>query len=77
VRLWTFVHPCHAEWFRFADAYKDLELDIADLFGAKASIFCSQESFARSLRFKQRGDIIVASRRIDIAIQKGLPNFAF
>jgi hypothetical protein len=58
----------------------DLELDKADLFGATASIFSLQESFVRFSRFKQPGDtsdIIVANRRIDIAIQKGLPNFAF
>ncbi|KAN0139448.1 hypothetical protein V8E53_002949 [Lactarius tabidus] len=64
---------CGLPGFMVVDAYMDLELDKADLFGATASIFSLQESFVRFSRFKQPGDtsdIIVANRRIDIAIQK-------
>ena len=63
------------EQFRFADDHMDLERNIADFLGTEASTLYSQGFstipcvISASAR---RGDIIVADRGIDFAIQKGL-----
>ncbi|KAH9972637.1 serine palmitoyltransferase [Lactifluus volemus] len=57
------------------DVHMDLERDIADFLGTEAAILYSQ-GFATTpsviAAFAKRGDIIVADRGINFAIQKGL-----
>ena len=63
------------ERFRFVDVHMDLERDIADFLGTEASILYSQGfSIIPCVisAFAKRGDIIVANRGINFAIQKGL-----
>ena len=67
--------PCIDEWFRFVDVHMDLERDIADFLGAEGSILYSQGFSTIPCvisAFAKRGDIIVADRGINFAIQKGL-----
>ncbi|KAI9438081.1 serine palmitoyltransferase [Lactarius indigo] len=57
------------------DVYTDLERDIAEFLGTEASIFYSQGFSTIPCvisAFAKRGDIIVADRGINFAIQKGL-----
>ncbi|KAN0139440.1 hypothetical protein V8E53_002941, partial [Lactarius tabidus] len=67
------VGRCGLPGFMVIDAYMDLELDIADLFGSEPSIFCSKE-FWRALcvifAFNERGDIIALNRRIDLSFRR-------
>ena len=63
------------EYTRFADVHMDLERDIADFLGTESSILYSQglSTIPRVIpAFTKRGDIIVADRGINFAIQKGL-----
>src|SRR6266571_6734717 len=69
------MHPCCDERFRFADVHMDLERDIADFLCTEASILYSQGFSTIPCvisAFAKRGDIIVADRGINFAIQKGL-----
>jgi serine palmitoyltransferase len=63
------------ERVRFADVHLDLERDIADFLGTEASILYSQGFSTIPCvisAFSKRGDIVVADRGINFAIQKGL-----
>jgi serine palmitoyltransferase len=63
------------EQLRFVDVHMDLERDIADFLGTEASILYSQGFSTIPCvisSFAKRGDIIVADRGINFAIQKGL-----
>ena len=79
VLLVRFFSPVNALWiderFLFADVHMDLERDIADFLGTEASILYSQGFSTIPCvisAFAKRGDIIVADRGINFAIQKGL-----
>ncbi|KAH9164369.1 pyridoxal phosphate-dependent transferase [Lactarius sanguifluus] len=61
--------------FLFADAHMDLERYIADLLSTEASILYSPGFSTIPCvisAFAKRGDIIIADRGINVAIQKGL-----
>ncbi|KAH8986390.1 pyridoxal phosphate-dependent transferase [Lactarius hatsudake] len=63
------------EWLRSADVHTNLERDIADFLGTEASILYSQGFSTIPCvisAFAKRGDIIVADRGVNFAIQKGL-----
>jgi serine palmitoyltransferase len=63
------------ELFCFADVHMDLERDIADFLGTESSILYSQGLSTVPCvipSFAKRGDIIVAERGINFAIQKSL-----
>ena len=63
------------EQIRLVDVHMDLERDIADFLGRESSILYSQGFSTIPCvipAFAKRGDIIVADRSINFAIQKGL-----
>ena len=63
------------EQIRLVDVHMDLERDIADFLGTESSILYSQGFSTIPCvipAFAKRGDIIVADRSINFAIQKGL-----
>ena len=63
------------ERIRLVDVHMDLERDIADVLGTESSILYSQGFSTIPCvipAFAKRGDIIVADRSINFAIQKGL-----
>ena len=69
------IAPWIDERFRSADVHMDLESDIADFLGIEASILYSKWFSTIPCvisAFAKRGDIIVANRGINFAIQKGL-----
>src|SRR6266702_2467071 len=69
------MRPCCDDWFRIADFGMDLERNIADFLGTESSILYSHGFSTIPCMisaFAKRGDIIVADRGINFAIQKGL-----
>lgn len=59
----------------YTDVHMDLERDISDFLGTEATILYSQAFATISsviAAFCKRGDIIVADRGVNFAIQKGL-----
>ena len=70
---YTFFH--HRLQLMFADVHMNLERDIADFLGAESAILYSQGFSTISSvipAFCKRGDIVVADRGVNFAIQKGL-----
>src|SRR5437879_1562489 len=66
---WVGAHLAHS------DVHLDLERDIADFLGTESSILYSQGFSTISSvipAFCKRGDIIVADRAVNFAIQKGI-----
>jgi serine palmitoyltransferase len=62
------------DWVRFADAHMDLEHDITDFLSTETAILHSQGFLTIPCAisaFTKRGDIIVANRAINFAVQKG------
>ena len=69
------MHSSSDEQIRLVDVHMDLEPDIADILGTVSSILYSQGFSTIPCvipAFAKRGDIIVADRSINFAIQKGL-----
>ena len=69
------MHSSSDEQIRLVDVHMDLERDIADFLGTESSILYSQGLSTIPCvipAFAKRGDIIVADRSINFAIQKGL-----
>ena len=69
------LRPSLDEQIHLADVHMVLERDLADFLGTESSILYSQ-GFSTIpcviLAFAKRGNIIVADRSINFAIQKGL-----
>ena len=74
-KLTPFLYPSWALILLFTDVHMDLENDIADFLGAEAAILYSQGFSTISSvipAFCKRGDVIVADRGVNFAIQKGI-----
>lgn len=73
--LFVFWIDAHLIRFTRTDVHLDLERDIADFLGTESSILYSQGFSTISSvipAFCKRGDIIVADRAVNFAIQKGM-----